>query len=97
MYNNYNKVRCLKRIVRDNDIGKGLGMVNKWNGNGVRMIALKSIAEIGGDEAIKSLKRIKQDSHINGELKINALKLLKTLVCDRENKKLDKAVSSWKL
>lgn len=80
MSNRYDKVRCLVRIVRDNDIGKGLGLTHKWNGNGVRMAALKSIAETGGDEAIKSLKRITEDPHLNGEIKICASKFLETLI-----------------
>ena len=87
MYNRYNKVRCLEKIVKDNGIGKGLGASDRWNGDRVRMLALKSIGGIGGDEAIKSLKGIISDSCVNGELEIYASKLLEALVLGGENKK----------
>jgi len=80
MYNRYDKVRCLEKIVMDNKIGKGLGTTNRWNGNGVRMLALKSIAAHGGNEAIKSLKRMTKDLYLNGELKVCASKFLQRLI-----------------
>jgi len=91
MYNRYEKVRCLERIVTDKDIGKGLGIANRWNGNGVQKLALNSIGETGGDEAITSLKRITSDACVSKELKIYASELLESLVRSRKNKKLDKA------
>lgn len=87
MYNGFNKVRCLEKIVMDNEIGKGLGITNGWNWNGVRMAALKSIAGYGGDEAIKSLKGIIGNLCVNEELKSYASKLLEALVSHRRNKK----------
>ncbi len=87
-FTGYDKVRCLERIVMDNDIGKGLGITNRWNGNGVQRLALKSIAEIGGDGAIKSLKRIISDPCVNGELEIYASKLLEVLASNKRGKKL---------
>ena len=88
MYNRYNKVRCLEKIVMDNEIGKGLGITNRWNGKGVRTLALKSIAEIGGNEAIKSLKEITSDSCVKEELKIYASELLEVLAPNKRGKKL---------
>ena len=87
----YDRVRCLERIVMDNEIGKGLGITDRWNGNGVQKLALESIRETGGDEAIKSLKRITSDACVSKELKIYASELLESLVRSRKNKKLDKA------
>lgn len=91
MNTRYEKVRCLEKIVKDNDIGKGLGLAIEWTGDRVRMLALKSIAEIRGDEAIESLTGIVSDPCVNEELKMYASKLLETLMSNRKNKKLDKA------
>jgi len=82
----YDRVRCLERIVMDNEIGKGLGITDRWNGNGVQKLALESIRETGGDEAIRSLKGIVSNGSVSGELKTLALRLLEALVFYGENK-----------
>ena len=88
MNTRYEKVRCLEKIVTDNDIGKGLGITSRWNGNGVQRSALKSIAAHGGDEAIKSLKGITSDPCVKEELKIYASELLEALASNKRSKKL---------
>lgn len=80
----YDRVRCLERIVKDNDMGKGLGITNKRNGNGIRRLALESIKGIGGKEAIEGLKRIMSNSNVNRELKTYASNLLEVLVGNKE-------------
>ena len=76
----------------DNEIGKGLGIADRWNGNGVQKLALKSIAEIGGDRAIKSLKGITSDPCVNEELKIYAVELLEVLTANKRGKRL---IEGW--
>jgi len=88
----YDRVRCLERIVKDNDMGKGLGISNKWNGNELRRLALESIADFGGDEAIESLKGLISEPCVNEELKTYASKLLETLLSKRKDWELNKAL-----
>ena len=78
------RVKRLERIVKDNDIGMGLTIDTRQNGSGLKRLALDSIKEIGGDEAIEGLKRIISNPSVNQELKTYASNLLEFLVGDKE-------------
>ncbi len=88
-YTGYDKVRCLERIVMDNQIGKGLGITNGRNGNGIQRLALESIVNIGGKEAVEGLKRLIAHTELNRELKTYASQLLEMLVSHNKNKKVE--------
>lgn len=74
------RVKRLERIVKDNDIGMGLAINTRRKGSGLKGLALESIKEIGGKEAIQGLKRIISHTNVNQELKIYASRLMDALV-----------------
>ncbi len=78
------RVKRLERIVKDNDIGTGLATNTKQNGSGLKRLALESIKEIGGKEAIEGLERIISNPTVSRELKTYASNLLEVLVDDKE-------------
>ena len=79
------RVKRLERIVKDNDISAGLAINTKHNGSGFKRLALESIKEIGGKEAIEGLKRVVAFSEVDRELKTYASQLLEVLVSHDRN------------
>ncbi|TKJ47019.1 hypothetical protein CEE34_06010 [Candidatus Aerophobetes bacterium Ae_b3a] len=78
------RVKRLERIVKDNDIGTGLTINTKQNGNGLKRLALESIKGIGGKEAIEGLKRVINNPNVNRELKTYASNLFEVLIGNKE-------------
>ena len=85
------RVKRLERIVKDNDIDTGLAINTKQNGSGLKRLALESIKEIGGNEAIEGLKGLISDPDINQGLKTYASNLLEVLLDDAKNKEIHRA------
>lgn len=81
------RVKRLEIIVKDNGNGTGLAINTKQDGSGLKRLALESIKEIGGKEAIEGLKRLIAFSEVNRELKTYASQLLEMLGSHNKNKR----------
>jgi len=81
MHNKEYKVRCLEMVVKDNDIGSGIGIGDRRNGRGLPKLALEYIVRIGGKEAIESLERIIGNPYVNQKIRTYATNLLDKLIC----------------